>query len=363
LQKRSNGRAARRAIILLPVVLLAAAFALWRVQHTRATTSNLSVWESPAHPGRYVCRFETMGTDARVMTTAPDLAAARRIIAAAVPKIQLVTARMSTYREDSEISELNRVGASRAVPLSKETYEVLGRAVLFSRLTDGAFDITYAPLRTLWRRAQQQDALPEEGELKEALLLVGSDGLILNDRTARFARAGMEVDLGGIAKGYAVDLAVEAMREAGARSGLVDIGGDLRLIGVPQEERPWKVKIVTPPGVDWEKPRVLHLGESAVVTSGDYERYFTIGKEKMSHIFDPRTGRPVRSVPSATVLAPTATDADALATAISVMGPEEGIALIDSLDGVECMIVSRDEGDMASVHYSRGFRPLLKETD
>jgi len=319
----------------------------------------------PQHPGRFVLRFEAMGTDATLTVRAPDAGAARRMTAPAVSRIEQVEALMSTYRPESEISRLNAHGAQEAVKLSPETMRVLRESVRFGRLSDGAFDVAYAPLRALWRKAQERGALPTQEELQDTLKRVGSDKLILTGDSARFSVAGMEVDLGGIAKGYAIDLAAEAMKKAGAESGIVDLGGNMFLIGRRGDSQKWQVQVRDPRKGE-HAPIYLRLENVAVSTSGDYARFFRVGEKTYSHIVDPHTGWPVSAIPSATVVAPDATTADALSTAISVLGAARGIELIDSLDGMACMIMARAEGaekveEEVSIHYSRGFRELMEE--
>jgi thiamine biosynthesis lipoprotein len=188
---------------------------------------------------------------------------------------------------------------------------------------------------------------------------VGWRKLQLTATTARFAVDGMEVDLGGIAKGYAIDQAAEALRDSGAAAGLVDLGGDLRLFGDGSDDGKWRVLVRRPPGV--EEDYIMAVGPCAVTTSGDYERWFSIGERRFSHIVDPRTGQPVGSIPSATVVAPDATTADGLATAINVLGAQEGVRLADSLDGVECMVMERTGDSGVSVHMSSGFARFLED--
>jgi len=235
--------------------------------------------------------------------------------------------------------------------------------VRFGRLTDGAFDVTYAPLRSLWREAQGRDAPPSQEDIRSTLRAVGYDKLVLLQRSAMFAVPGMSVDLGGIAKGYAIDLAAQAMAEAGARSALVDIGGDMRMVGDAGDGRRWTIKVRDPREGD-HPPMLLSLADVAVATSGDYARYFVVGDERFSHIIDPRTGWPVRDVPSATVVAPDATTADALATAASVLGAQKALELVRSLPGVECMVMSRGDGDQApeqvALWFSDGFPALMQ---
>jgi thiamine biosynthesis lipoprotein len=192
---------------------------------------------------------------------------------------------------------------------------------------------------------------------------VGSDKLVLSERGARFSVEGMEVDLGGIAKGFGIETAAQAMRKAGAKSALVVVGGEMRAVGRREDGSPWKVQVRDPrPGS--HEPIVLRLDDKAVATSGDYARYFRVGERKLSHIVDPRTGWPVANVPSATVVAADAVTTDALATGISMLGPEKAIKLIDSLGDAECMMMARTEeteGTQVKLYYSKGFRALMEE--
>ncbi len=310
-------------------------------------------------PSRFRAAFSTMGTFARIVVVTPDEIHAQRAIQSAYDAIASVAATMSTYEPESEISRLNRDGARHAVGLSENTLRVLRAAVRFCALTGGAFDVTYAPLRSLWRRAEKQGRLPTGQEIDGALEKVGSKHLNLSGAACGFGVAGMEVDLGGIAKGFAIDLACEALDAAGIMNALVDIGGDLRVLGRCPGGEPWKVLINDPrPGEP--PPLVLFLADRAVATSGDYQRYFTVDGQRLSHIVDPRTGRPVGSVPSATVIAADAITADALATAISVLGPDEALRLIESQDQVECLIMSGGSAPEVTVSTSSGFNTLCE---
>ena len=346
---------------LLGVCLLAALLVAVYLAWNRRAASALVVRPSPNKPGRFYTGFEVMGTEARLEAAARDAESARLMFELAVEQIRTVERLMSSFREGSDVSRLNLLGASRAVNLSPKTYFVLQQAVQFSNQTSGAFDVTYTPLGRLWRKAAEQNALPSQADIEQALGLVGSRGLILKGGSARLAAEGMEVDLGGIAKGYALDLAAEAMVLGGATSALVDIGGDLRLVGRREDGQPWKLKVRTPPGVEQPQPIYLWVSDVAVATSGDYARFFTVGKKRFSHIVDPRTGWPVADVPSVTIVAPDGLTADALATAASVLGPEEALELIGVLDGVEGMIMQRAADGHVRTFYSRGFTELLEE--
>ena len=351
--------------VALPLVAALALAACDRPQTRPPVPGRPLVQPDPRRPGRWRLSFETMGTDANVLLAASHAEAAQQMTADVIPQVERVNALMSTYKPDSEISRLNAAGADEPVALSPPTMTVLREAIRFSRLTDGAFDVTYSPLRDLWRAAQREGKPPTEEQIRRALLAVGSDKLLLTEDTARFTADGMSVDLGGIAKGFAIDQAVETLAAAGVESAMVDIGGDMRLIGRREDGEKWKV-LVRDPREDEHEPIYLHLADVAVATSGDYARYFRVGDERFSHIVDPRTGRPVGSVPSATVVAPDATTADALATAVSVLDAQRVVEIIDSLEGVECMIMVREapgDGDgqeEVSFHYSRGFRTLME---
>jgi thiamine biosynthesis lipoprotein len=319
----------------------------------------LPVRPVPGKPGRYATGLRVMGTDARLDVLAPGEAAARRMLRPAVAELRAVEALMSSYRPDSDVGRLNRQGAEGEVPLSGPTLAVLREAVRAWELTGGAFDVTCAPLRALWWEAQRTGRLPEPDALERALALVGCDRLLVGPGGARFAREGMEVDLGGIAKGHAIDRAVEALQDAGARAGIVDVGGDLRLFGEPAPGAPWRVQVQSPP--EMRGRIVLSLSARAVATSGDYARTFTVEGREFSHIIDPRTGRPVADVPSVTVVAGEAAAADALATGVSVMGAADGLALIESLPAAECLVMTRGPDGGLLERMSSGFAQFLEE--
>jgi len=303
---------------------------------------------------------EVMGTFARVAAVAMDEDTAKECIRKALEQVELVDELMSDYKEDSEISVLNREGFARAVRVSEATFEVLQRSVEYSRLTAGAFDVTVGPLVELWRAAGEVNKPPEEGELEEARAKVGWEKMVLdaNDLSVRFLAEGMRVDVGGIAKGYAIDAAVAAMQEGGAIGAMVDVGGDIRCFGAPPPGRErWLIGLQDPrrirelPGTG-ELLLTLKLLNAAVATSGDYRRYVVIEGKKHSHIVDPTeapAGGSTRggSVSSVTVIAePPAggIDADALATAVSVMGAKAGLSLIEELPHVEAIVVSPGGG-------------------
>jgi thiamine biosynthesis lipoprotein len=288
-----------------------------------------------------------MGTFARVVAIGANSKIADKAIEAALSEIESVDKLMSDYKSDSEISQVNRDGFVRTVAISEPTYEVLKRSIEFSKLTDGAFDITVGPLVDLWHSAKKKNSIPSEEELAAAKTKVGFEKLILDDnnRTAKFAVEGMRLDLGAIAKGYAVDKAIEAMQKAGAVGGMVDIGGDLRCFGKPPKGKTkWSVGLQNPDisknADESDLLLILKLDSAAVATSGDYQQFALIEGKRYSHIINRQTGAGAEGLSSVTIIADNATDADALATAVSVMGAEKGLTLIEKMPGVEAILIT-----------------------
>jgi len=260
-----------------------------------------------------------------------------KAIREAFEALKKVDALMSTYKEDSEISILNREGKAQ---VSEETLEVIEDAIKFSNLTDGAFDITCRPLINLWKKAKKEEKVPTEEEIEEAISLVGYQRIILEGNQIRLEKKGMQIDLGGIAKGYAVDKAIEALKKNSIKRALVNAGGDLYALGTDRQGEKWQIGVQDPREED-KIIDIIKVKDRAVATSGDYRRYFTLEGKRFSHIVNPKTGLTVQDVPmSVTIVGPGATTTDALSTGVFVLGPEEGMKLIESLPEVEGMIIS-----------------------
>lgn len=260
-----------------------------------------------------------------------------KAIREAFEALNKVDALMSTYKEDSEISILNREGEKQ---VSEETLEVIEDAIKFSNITDGAFDITVRPLLDLWKKAKKEEKVPTEEEIEKAIFLVGWDKIFIEGNQIRLEKKGMQIDLGGIAKGYAVDKAIEALKRNGIKRALVNAGGDLYALGKAPQQGGWSIGIQDPRDED-KIIDIIKVEDKAVATSGDYRRYFTLEGKRFSHIVNPKTGLTVQDVPmSVTIVGPDGTTTDALSTGVFVLGPEEGMKLIESLPEVEGMIIS-----------------------
>jgi len=272
--------------------------------------------------------------------------------------LRTVEAHMSTYLRLSELSQLNRAPAGEAVKLSADTMDVLRLSRLLNTRTGGAFDVTCLPLFHLWARAGKANRLPGEADLATAEARCGWDKWKLLGDGAVKSVDGAGFGLGGLAKGWAIDRATEAIAAAGCTGGLVDVGGDIRCFGRPGHEGKWIVAVQNP--FDREGNEffgTLAIDDAAVCTSGNYERFIVIDGKRYSHIIDPRTGRCVDLAPSVTVVAPTAAIADGWATALSVLGPE-GFKLLDANSQIEAMIVVGGPTDYR-IHETPGFAKLL----
>lgn len=282
-----------------------------------------------------------LGTEVEISAWGKDAAVA---VAAAFAEVERVHNTMSRFRKGSDVWNINTSEAGQMVVVSECTFRLIEESIRISEMTDGAFDITILPLMTLWRAAREQNALPTDVEIAAARVLVNWRYIILD--TANLAvgleKAGMGIDLGGIAKGHAVSMAIMALEKHGIKNAMVNAGGDLYLLGKPQGREWWRIGIEDPR----EKGEIfasLDLRDEAVVTSGDYRWYFIIGGRRFHHIIDPRSGLPVERMQSVTVIAPNATFADGLSTAIFVLGREKGIKLTEAIEEIGVIIVSEDE--------------------
>ncbi len=291
-----------------------------------------------------------MGTLVTVSVVHPDPATARRMVAAVFAEMERLESMLSRYRAGTFISQLNRDGVVHGAPI--EVVHVVQTALEYSAITHGAFDVTVAPVLDLYRSSfDRTGAPPPESEVEEALSLVGYRHVFVDDGTIAFAKPGMSVTLDGIAKGYIVDQAVRVLTELGAERVLIDAGGDMGSVGERSPGEGWRVAIQHPRN---EKSYLgtLQLHGESVATSGDYLQYFTEDK-RFHHILDPRTGTSPDHTSAVTIVTGTAMQADALATAIFVLGPQDGLRLLNQLEDVEGMIVTKGQDVFKSTGLSR----------
>lgn len=267
------------------------------------------------------------------------------------------------YDPQSELSRLNGRAAQEEVPVSEDLWNIIATGVEIYRESEGAFDITVGPLVDLWDvlgRGAREEPPPSEAEVAAALELVGSDKLELDEaaRTVRFLQPGMIIDVGGLAKGYALDRAAEILRSRGVRSGYISmISTDLTLGEKPGSSGGplWRIGILDPRGEDYLATLLLP-GGTYVSTSGDYQRFFEYQGVRYHHILDPRTGYPARGAVSVTVVGgDDGAHSDALSTAVFVMGYPRGMEWVES-QGLECLLVDAS----GEVHFTEGMRALLE---
>jgi thiamine biosynthesis lipoprotein len=288
-----------------------------------------------------------MGTLFKIILYAPDESAANRAAKAAFQRIATLDAIMSDYRPTSELMQVCQKAGGDPVRVSEPLFYVLARAQEVSRLSDGAFDVTVGPVVRLWRRARKTQQLPDPQKLTQARALVGYQNIRLDEkaRTVQLLKPGMQLDLGGIAKGYTADEALRVLQQHGITRALVAAGGDIAVSGPPPDAAGWTIGIAPLEDPNRKPSRYLLLQDAAVSTSGDAEQYVEIDGKRYSHIVDPRTGIGLVGRQSVTVVARQGIMADSLTKVVSVLGPERGLAIIDGLeDGAALVVRETREG-------------------
>jgi len=276
---------------------------------------------------------------------------AKEAVDAGFAEIKRLEGLLNFFSPDSEITAINRSSGYKPVRVSKETLVIIKKAVRISDYTDGAFDPAVGPLMRLWGFSDKgiSGVIPTPQEIKNILPLVDYRKIKINDSTSEIflEKKGMELDLGGIAKGYAADKAIEVIKSRGIKAALVAIGGDIRGYGLKPDKKPWRVGIQNPrPKSENIEPQAekedifvsLYLKDAAISTSGDYQRSFIKDGVRYHHILDPKTGFPAGRAMSVSVIAPEGYMADAISTGVFVLGPEKGIKLLESL-GLSGIIV------------------------
>lgn len=308
---------------------------------------------------RFRFEEEHMGAWWSITLYAPEEPVAREAALAAFAKVRELDERLSDYAIDSELSLLRLAQPGKPRPVSPILFSALAQARELSEDTAGAFDLTVGPSIRLWRTARQARILPAETERLQAVAAVGWSNVILDVRasTVTFTRPGMRMDLGGIAKGMGADAALRELRRRGFPRAMVAASGDLALGEAPPGTAGWTVGIAALDGREGEYARLLVLKNCGVSTSGDTEQYVTIAGTRYSHIVDPRTGIGLTNRIQATVIAPTATESDALATALCVKGPEAAIRFIDGRRRTYALVITANGGQRQE-SASRNFSSL-----
>ncbi|MTI95604.1 MAG: FAD:protein FMN transferase [Firmicutes bacterium] len=328
-------------------LLLVAIFFLVACSNGQSPTNNPDLKE---YTETYIDIMDTL-VDVRIVTTM-ESAEAESVLTAVKAEMQRLEAILSAHLPDSDVAKIS--ASSEPVSVSPHTLNVVNTALQYADLTNGTFDITLAPVLDLYDFGEKR--FPDEAQLADNLPLVDYTRVEVDtDRQTIALPKSMRLDLGGIAKGYIVDRAVDFLLANGVEYATVNAGGDIRVSGSKPDGTPWRIGIKNPNEIQ-HLFAVIEVSDSAIVTSGDYERYFEQDGIRFHHIIDPATGLPGNLCKSVTVVAPTAELADLLSTAIFVMGPEEGLALAESLDSVEALIWDADD----EIHWTSGLEDRLE---
>ena len=356
---------------LLSVILLIYCIVSTVVGHTFLSASSKPchlVTLSPCHLAepalaRYQFESKHMGTTFRIVLYAADAETADKAAKAVFARVAELDQIMSDYKPNSELMQLCKSFAGKVgepVTVSEDLFFVLAKGQELSKASEGAFDYTVGPVVQLWRLARRTQQMPDPKELAEAMSRVGYQKVLLDPqkRTVKLLTTGMQLDLGGIAKGYAADEGLKLLRQKfGITRALVAASGDIACGDAPPDRAKWVVDIA--PIAKNQKPRVLHLENAAVSTSGDLEQYVEIGGVRYSHIVDPKTGLGLTGRRSVTVIAKQGLIADSMTKAVSILPPEKGLALVEATAGAAAYIVVVGRDEKLAVTASKRFEAYL----
>lgn len=335
------------ALKLLMLIAMSIAMSGAQAYEREESTAGVGGWYQFSHTA--------MTTRIELEFWAYERARAEQIAQEVFAGFDYVDQTMSRYKADSELSHVNAKAASNPLRVSDELFAVLAAAQEVSRLSAGAFDISFASVGYMYDYRKQEQ--PSESALNESVNHIDYRKIILdeNAQTVELSNPKMLLDLGGVAKGYSVDLAIKTLEKAGVTNARVSAGGDMRLLG-DKRGKPWIVG-VRDPRVEESNAVVLPLVNVAISTSGDYERFFVNeAGERVHHILSPQTGKPTKGIQSVTVLGETAIKTDALSTAVFVLGVKKGLALVNNMPGLDVIILD----ERRTLHYSEDLMPPAK---
>lgn len=302
---------------------------------------------------KYTRTLKLMGSRFDISVVADSPEKGDMYIDMAVAEIERIEKIISSWDKNSETSKINQNAGIKPVKVSDELIGLISRSLQISKITEGAFDISYASMDKIWKFDGSMTEMPSAEAIKRSVERVGYQNIILDkkEHTVFLKRKGMKIGFGAIGKGYAADKAKQLLRSKGVKGGLVNASGDLNCWGLQADGQSWKVGITNPAN----KNKIFSwfdIDDQAVVTSGNYEKYVNFNGVRYTHIINPKTGYPSSGIVSATVFAPKAELADALATSIFVMGTTVGIDMINQLKGIECVVVD----DKNKIHSSNGIQ-------
>lgn len=320
----------------------------------------LTLWlllaTSPSHAQWHEQNWSIMGTTVGARIWWPNAKEAEHLLGLVRQEMERINATYSPYLETSELSQINRLAAQQPQTLSAEFAELIDKALWVNTISQGAFDITYASVGHLYD--YRTGSAPNNQTLKQNLSAVGKLQWQPKTQQLSFNHANVKIDLGGLAKGFAVEKAVALLHQHSVQHGSVNAGGDTRLLG-DNLGKPWLIGIKNPrpqsADEQWQSVIKLPLTNEAISTSGDYERYFidSHSGQRIHHILNPKTGKSSKGIISATVIGPSGSNTDPLSTAVFVMGVDAGLAMINQVPGYEAIVITSE----GQVHYSAGLTP------
>jgi thiamine biosynthesis lipoprotein len=327
--------------------------------HSPSVKVDSSSTVAPNSLRRFEFKQPHMGTLFTITLYAPDETKAREASEAAFAKIAALEGLMTDYDPGSELMQLCQKPAGQPVRVSDDLFEVLQKGQRLAELTEGAFDVTIGPVVRLWRRARRTETLPSPELLAKARAAVGYRKLRLDPvaRTATLTVPNMQLDLGGIAKGYAADKALAVLKQHGLARALVAASGDIAIGDPPPGQRGWRIGVGALESDPAGLAKNLRLRNTAVSTSGDTEQFVEVEGRRYSHVVDPRTGLGLTERLQVTVIARHTTDTDSFATAVSILGVQRGLALVEAQPGMAALILRKD-GDRTEVFESRRFKRI-----
>jgi len=290
-----------------------------------------------------------MGNQFEITVVADNKDSASILIGLAVDEIKRIESLISSWDNLSQTSLINRNAGLKPVKVDLELYDLISRSIAISQLTDGAFDITFASMDTVWVFDNSMSSFPLKSEIERSLSKVGFGNIVLDNlnHTVFLKEKGMKISFGGIGKGYAADKAKKVLVDNNVTSGIINASGDLSVWGKQSSGELWKVAITNPFNKE-DIIAVLPFSEGSIVTSGNYEKFTEIDGEIYSHIINPKTGIPAQGIASVTIFSLNAELADALATAVFVMGKDVGLDRVDQIPDTECVIIDIDGGVISS---------------
>lgn len=311
----------------------------------------MTVNDTAGIPGIYKKGLRLMGNHFEITVVAEKEAWAHARIDEAVNEIRRIEKLLTTFSEDSQTSLINRQAGIAPVKVDKEVIDLISRAHKISRLTQGAFDITYGSAdKSLWNFDKQMTSLPSAQLARQSVHLINYRNVLLDEQegTVFLKNKGMRIGFGGIGKGYAAEMAKNLLKQRGVTSGIVNASGDLTAWGKQPDGKDWTIGIADPDAAH-QPFSYFSISDMAVATSGNYEKYVVIGGKKYSHTIDPKTGLPVQGIKSVTVICANAEIADAMATPITIMGIKAALDMVNQVRGIECIIIDDDN----NIHTSK----------